>query len=97
MDILNNKQKLIIFIIVIFMLLFIGYYIIKKSNNSEYVDIETEYGNLNITEDEEKEEKVKSIIVHITGAVQNQGIVEIESNSRITDVIKEAGRYNRRS
>ena len=99
MDILNNKQKTIISIVVIFMVLFIGYYIIKKTEGLEQTNLETEeFNDLDIIENEgvnNKEEKI--IKVHITGAVENQGIVEINSDSRIYDVIEEAGRSNRRS
>ena len=37
------------------------------------------------------EENIDLIKVHIIGAVKNPGIVEIEENSRITDVIEKAG------
>lgn len=96
MDILNKKQKIIIIIIVIFMLLFIGYYIINKTNNSEYINLETEYDesiekNTIINEEISTEKKRQDIIIHITGAVKKPGIVEIKEGARISDVIEEAG------
>ena len=93
MDILNKKQKIIIIIIGISMLIFIGYYIITKTNNSKYVELETqevEIEESNIINEEEIKQEDK-IIVHITGAVEKQGIVEVKQNSRISDIIDAAG------
>ena len=92
MDILNKKQKIIIIIIVIFMLLFIGYYTIKKADNDIYMNLETHENQVveSVMQNEKTEEK-EEIIVHITGAVENEGIVVIENGSRISDVIEEAG------
>ena len=40
----------------------------------------------------EQEEIIdKKIVVHITGEIENEGIIEIEKDSRIADVIDEAG------
>ena len=36
-------------------------------------------------------EKKNTIIVHVTGCVENEGIVELEEGERIADAIKEAG------
>lgn len=92
MDILNKKQKIIIVIIVAFMLLFIGGYIINKTNSSKYIELETEENleteNTIISKENIVEEK---IIVHVTGAVEKQGIVEIEHGARILDIIDAAG------
>lgn len=98
MEILNKKQKIILIVIVIFILLFIGYYIIKKASNSEYINLETEEEsaeeNTNETETSENEEiieEIKYIVVHVTGAVNEEGIVEVEEGSRISDVVEAAG------
>lgn len=50
-------------------------------------------------EDEEKEDdenliKESTIIVHIAGAVKNNGIVEVKENARLNDVIEAAGGMN---
>ena len=91
MDILNKKQKFIIITIAILMLLFIGFYIIRKANSSEYIELETE-------ENEAEENNIlkeqiieKEIIIHVTGAVKNQGIIKINEGARIADVIDAAG------
>ena len=93
MDILNKKQKIIIIGIATFMLIFIGYYIINKANNSKFIELETEEKNEveNIIIKEEKIEENNTIIVHITGAVKKQGIIEIEEGARISNIIDKAG------
>ena len=101
MEILNKKQKIILIIIVVFILLFIGYYIINKVNNSSYINLETEdisESNIkkgqnlegNISYEEEKENSTK-VVIHATGEIKKQGIVEVKEGSRISDVIKAAG------
>ncbi len=85
---LSQKQKIIAIIgIVIIVIIIIYYYIVSTRNMYEYEQneiVET------TEEDTETEEKAK-IIVHITGAVKNNGIVEVEEDSRINDVIEAAG------
>lgn len=98
MDVLNKKQKIILIIVVIFILLFIGGYIINKANKAVYTELETDSNEFesHIIEDETNDEKLedKEIIIHITGAVKNQGIVKIKEGSRISDVIDIAGGIN---
>ena len=92
MEFLNNKQKIILGAISIIMLIFIGTYIMKKT--------ETDYTELEIIEEKKvewnndvKEEEIeeKKIIIHIAGEVENEGIIEVDKNARIADVIEAAG------
>ena len=81
---LNQKQKIIIIIgIAIIAIVIIYYYIISTKDiyNYEQVDeiVETEESP------EEKQEEQK-IIVHITGEVKNNGIVEVKENARINNI-----------
>ena len=87
MDFLNKKQKLIVGLIGSIMFIFIGYYILNKTDKIEYL----EYEELENVQDEEEVEQEEEIKVHITGEVENEGIITIEKNSRIADVIEEAG------
>ena len=92
MEILNKKEKIILIIIVVLILLFIGYYIISKASSVEYINLETEENN--IIEEKNEEEIIteeKYVVVHITGAVKNQGIIELKEGSRISDAIESAG------
>lgn len=89
MEFLNKKQKLILGIIGSTMLIFIGYYILNKTENSNFIELsEEEVFN---TEEEIIEKEDNEIIVHITGEVKNEGIIKTEENSRLADVIEEAG------
>lgn len=88
MDFLNKKQKLLLGIIGSIMLIFIGYYIINKTQNNSYVELEKEDMLYEFDNNTELEDKIK---VHIVGEVQKEGIIEIEKNARLADVIEEAG------
>ncbi len=90
MEFLNKKQKLIIGIIGAIMLFFIAYYIMNKVEDKSYIEVEEleEINNDNEDINLVEEEKIK---VHITGEVENEGIIEIDKDSRIADVIEKAG------
>ena len=75
------------------MVMFIGYYIIKKQDDYKYKEIETiieEDSAANAVNYEEKIEDT-SIIVHVTGAIKKDGIIEVKQGDRIADVIEKAG------
>lgn len=92
MEFLSKKQKIIFITIGTLMIVFIGYYIIQKQENYSYNEIEIETTENSIEEIVTKEEiEDTNIIVHITGEIINDGIIEIEEGSRIADVIEEAG------
>ena len=97
MEMLSSKQKTAIIIAGIIVVGIFIFYMSTKSNNYDYSEINE------IAEDEtkenEKEQKQetkeeilpKEIVVHITGAVQKEGIVRIKEGSRIIDAIEAAG------
>ena len=94
MEILNKKQKIIVTIIAILMVLFIGFYIIDKTNNEkfEYLEIEeNEILSNNIIDENNTYEEGKIIVVHITGAIKNEGIVKAKDGARISEIIELAG------
>lgn len=87
---INKKQKIIIVITLI--VIAITYYIYSKKNNVE----DNLNQELTIQENTQEhtvkaEEEKQKIIVHISGAVKNEGIVELEIDSRIADAIEKAG------
>ena len=89
------KKILIIAITVIVIISTIGLYFYKESKeNNKNIDVEESIENeedldeKNFNNIEEKKEK---IVVHITGEVKNQGVVELKENSRIVDAIEAAG------
>ena len=88
MEILSKKQKVIVVVLIIFMCLIIGYYFINKTQENDYSELET------IAEEKEQEEEIideDKIVVHITGEVENEGIIELEKGARISDAIEKAG------
>ena len=88
MEILSKKQKVIVVVLIIFMCLIIGYNFINKTQKNDYSELET------IAEEKEQEEEIideDKIVVHITGEVENEGIIELEKGARISDAIEKAG------
>ena len=89
----NKKQKIIIAIIGSMIIIAFLYYIYTKENSmvisTEENIIENTVGNLEENEEKTKEDTDK-IIVHVSGAVNKEGIVELEENSRISDAINKA-------
>ena len=91
----NKKQKIIAIILLIIICTIFYFYNKNTQNNiAEIADLNL---NTNTNENkseikEETEEKSKEkVIVHITGAVKNNGVYELEPESRIIDVINKAG------
>lgn len=93
---LNKKQKIILIIVAIIVMVGIGYYMYVKDN----VNVENDKENLEIEQQkiDNNENNVDSnkndnlnIIVHISGAVNKEGVIELKENSRIADAIGKAG------
>ena len=101
MNQLKTKQRIILIIGIIIISIFIIYYVYTKDgNNFEIIEenvlipeeekILEDEGDAN--EDETIEEvEEKNIMVHITGAVKNEGVVYLDSDSRVINAIEEAG------
>lgn len=89
MDNLNNKQKIILTIITIIIIFIIGIFLITKDKN-----VENEYQQYIVDENEEVEEKdieKEKIKIHVIGEVQNTGMIELDEGARISDIIEAAG------
>ena len=90
---LNKKQKIVILTLGVIIVIAFLYYIYTKYDDrvisTEEFEKENVIGNLEETEEVTKEEDTK-IIVHVSGAVNREGIVELEENSRISDAIDKA-------
>ena len=93
MENLNKKQIIIIVIISLIILIVVGYYIItnfQKINYENLDDMEiTEENNIEISNTTEKIEN--NIVVHVAGAVRQEGIVTLKEGQRIVDAINAAG------
>lgn len=85
-----DKRTIIYILIIVIFLVGIYFSFIKKENSYIENSINTIILNTN-EENNQIEEKSNKIIIYITGAVKNEGIYEIEENSRIADSIEIAG------
>lgn len=86
---LNKNQKIVILVIVIIIIISISYYSYTKEN-IEYEELSV-INQTNTVNSEETEKEINKIKVHISGAVEKEGVIELESNSRIADLIEKAG------
>ncbi len=97
---LNKKQKIILSILASIIIISIGYYVYSKDEKYEELEIDenlqisNENNNTNINNEQlenQEEENKEKIVVHVSGAVNKEGIVELEEDSRIADAIEKAG------
>lgn len=92
MKYINKKTKILLIILIAIMAIGISYYAYQNEKESQNI---IEQQNLEIEENkqEESSKETKKIIVHVSGAVQNEGVIELEENSRIADAIEKAGGF----
>ena len=90
MKYINKKQKVVF--ITISLITIIGLYcynnIVNKGNS---VELESNISKVINEENKEIESKISNIKVHICGAVKQDGVIELEENSRVSDAIEKAG------
>lgn len=93
----DKKQKIILGILVAIVAGFICYYVYAKEDESK-TQIESENSLEVQDEDTEGQEGYSDdvILVHVSGAVNQEGVVELKSNGRISDAIDKARRSQRR-
>ena len=87
----DKKQKIILGILVAIVVGFVCYYVYAKENDTNL----SEENNLEVQDEVEPEKEEYSddfILVHVSGAVNQEGIVELKANSRISDAIDKARR-----
>ncbi len=91
MEFLNTKQKIIIVIICSTIIILIGIYIIQKSNNKYSYIIEESEENTFAEMEKIDEKEAETIMLHIAGEVEEEGVITVESGARVIDAIEEAG------
>lgn len=88
----RKKASIILFVIIV---IGIAYYIYSNYFNEPTQDFEEtleDEDKVNVESNNEKDNnKENNIVVHISGAVLNEGIIELKEGSRITDAIEKAG------
>lgn len=87
MNRIDKKQKLIIILIAIVSIICIYYLIFFKEKNNNIEELE----NVSIENTTEEVKENNKIIIHISGAVEKEGVLELDANSRISDAIQLAG------
>ena len=96
LDSLTNKQKNIVIIVGIAVAILVMYFIYQKLGKNDVIQTDDEIlimqnitkdGNISDTENEEEER----IFVHIAGAVNLPGIVELKQGERVKDAIDKSG------
>ena len=93
---LDKKQKIILGILVTIVAGFICYYVYAKEDNSIQMNLEDNIETQDKETEEQQEYSDDRILVHVSGAVNQEGVVELKVNSRISDAIDKARRSKRR-
>lgn len=84
---LKQKQKIILGIIIAIIIGCVCYYVYAQEDSTT----ENLQNNLEIQEETTKEEfSDETILVHVSGAVKKEGVIELKINSRISDAIEKA-------
>ena len=91
---ISKKQKIILIFLGIVAVIGITYYSYTNEKNMEIsqeneLEVENETNETNV--DEANSEKIVTIKVHVSGAVKNEGVYELEEDARIADAIEKAG------
>lgn len=92
----NKKQKILLGILTAMVAGFICYYVYARDNHNTQLELENK---LEIPKEETEEQEEYSddrILVHISGAVKKEGVIELKVDSRISDAIEKARRSKRR-
>ena len=87
-------KKNIIIIVLIISVIGIAYYLYSNDFSVFNQDFEASLENedkVNFESNNTKDENKNNIVVHISGAVLNEGVIELKEGSRITDAIEKAG------
>ena len=91
---LSQKQKIVIIIVITVIIAGVGYFAYATETEKQN-EMNLEIAKTEEKEDDEKENKEESkeekIIVHLSGAVEKEGIIELNENSRMADAIEKAG------
>ena len=89
-----KDNKVIIVIICIIIIIFLCVFFYTRSNlENEYTELDNYNMLQNETNIEQEQEDISKIFIHVTGAVNNEGVVEIKEGSRIADAVDAANGF----
>lgn len=80
---ISTKMKIVIAVVVVIIATTVGIYMYKQTQENTV----SYYGN----EEQSEETHIRQITVHITGAINNPGVIIIEEGARIVDALEAAG------
>lgn len=85
----DKKQKIILGVLVAIVAGFICYYVYAKEGDENL----SEENNLTVQEETQEKDEYSDdvILVHVSGAINQEGVVELKVDSRISDAIDKAG------
>ena len=88
---LTQKQKIYLGIAIVIIICMIFYYIFTNNSDYNYEELDEIGEKTESIFQSSKEAEKNKIVLHITGAVNEEGIVRIEEGARIIDVVEAAG------
>lgn len=80
---ISTKMKIVLAVVVVIIATTVGIYMYKQTQENTV----SYYGN----EEQSEETHISQITVHITGAINNPGVIIIEEGARIVDALEAAG------
>ena len=80
---ISTKMKIVIAVVVVLIATTVGIYMYKQTQENTV----SYYGN----EEQSEETHISQITVHITGAINNPGVIILEEGARIVDALEAAG------
>ena len=89
LEILKEKKNYLIIGGILVLIIIYGIY--NNYNTNDEVIEEQNILELSVDSEENTEDEEEIIVVHVTGAINNPGIVRLEEGSRIEDAIEAAG------
>lgn len=90
---LNKKQKIILGVLSAIVVGLICYYVYaKEGSNQESLAFDDKLAIESENTQEEEKFSDDRILVHVSGAVNKEGVVELKVNSRVSDAIDKARR-----
>lgn len=92
---LKNANKAIFILIILFLVIIFSYYNNEDEfGSSSFSDLDNK--NLEVlAEESAAEEEQKKIVIHLSGAVKEAGVYQINAEDRLVDLIKAAGGLSR--
>lgn len=86
----DKKQKIILGVLTVIVVGFICYYVYARGDSNATQELESELEIQNEEAGEQEGYSDDRILVHVSGAVNQDGVVELKRNSRISDAIEKA-------